>query len=167
MKNEQGYVYANYIPMIRTGPPTARDQKHKKLLDRYRENHTSCPKCGFLATIMHTYEGYVMDMDRPERYSEHYDAVCKSCGWAGDVHQLVPAKDTKKLLRDANKGAEVNAIMARSLAKQVNELTSEVARLTAVIKATIENNLHLSDGDNCTLIDLKRAIDYKDEDYVE
>lgn len=81
--------------------------------------------------------------------------------------QVLPPKDTEKLLRDANKGAEVNAIMARSLAKQVNDLTSEVARLTAVIKATIENNLHLADGDDCTLIDLKRAINYRHEDDMD
>lgn len=36
----------------------------------------------------------------------------------------------------------------------------EIERLREAIKKTIEDNLHLADGDVCTLIDLKRAINY-------
>lgn len=36
----------------------------------------------------------------------------------------------------------------------------EIRRLRAAIRQTIEDNLHLADGDNCTLIKLKRAINY-------
>ena len=35
-------------------------------------------------------------------------------------------------------------------------------KLEAAIRETIEDNLHLADGDNCTLIKLKRAINYDD-----
>ena len=40
------------------------------------------------------------------------------------------------------------------------DLLAEIARLRSAIKNTIESNLHLADGDNCTLIELKRAINY-------
>jgi hypothetical protein len=36
----------------------------------------------------------------------------------------------------------------------------EIRKLKAAIRETIEDNLHLADGENCTLIKLKRAIGY-------
>lgn len=36
---------------------------------------------------------------------------------------------------------------------------AEIMRLRAAILETIEDNLHLADGNDCTLIKLKRAID--------
>lgn len=33
-------------------------------------------------------------------------------------------------------------------------------KLEVAIRETIEDNLHLADGDDCTLIKLKQAIDY-------
>ena len=42
------------------------------------------------------------------------------------------------------------------------DLLAEITRLRAAIKNTIERNPHLADGDNCTLIELKRAINYDD-----
>ena len=35
-----------------------------------------------------------------------------------------------------------------------------ISRLETAIRETIEDNLQLADGDDCTLIKLKRAIDY-------
>lgn len=35
-----------------------------------------------------------------------------------------------------------------------------ISRLESAIYETIEDNLHLADGENCTLIKLKRAINY-------
>ena len=40
------------------------------------------------------------------------------------------------------------------------DLLAEITRLRSAIKNTIEINLHLADGDTCTLIELKRAINY-------
>jgi hypothetical protein len=39
---------------------------------------------------------------------------------------------------------------------------NEIERLESAIRETIEDNLHLADGENCTLINLKRAINYDD-----
>lgn len=41
-----------------------------------------------------------------------------------------------------------------------NNAIAEAERLKNAIKETIEDNLHLADGENCTLIKLKRAISY-------
>ena len=41
------------------------------------------------------------------------------------------------------------------------ELLEENEKLKKAIRETIEDNLHLADGDDCTLIKLKRAINYK------
>jgi glutamate mutase epsilon subunit len=43
-----------------------------------------------------------------------------------------------------------------------NLIAANLARsnLEMAIRETIEENLHLADGDNCTLIKLKRAINY-------
>jgi hypothetical protein len=38
-------------------------------------------------------------------------------------------------------------------------LTAEIERLKTAIRETLEENTHLADGDNCTLIKLKRALE--------
>lgn len=43
---------------------------------------------------------------------------------------------------------------------QDRDLLAEVELLRKAIKKTIEDNLHLADGDVCTLIELMRAINY-------
>ena len=43
-----------------------------------------------------------------------------------------------------------------------NAAIAESERLKDVIKETIEDNLDLADGENCTLIKLKRSISYDD-----
>ncbi len=43
-----------------------------------------------------------------------------------------------------------------------NNALAEAERLTAAIVETIEDNLDLADGEICTLIKLKRAINYDD-----
>lgn len=40
----------------------------------------------------------------------------------------------------------------------LKNLTAERDKLKAAIEKTIADNLELADGDNCTLIDLKRAL---------
>lgn len=43
-----------------------------------------------------------------------------------------------------------------------NNALAELELLKTAINETIENNLHLADGEICTLIKLKRAINYDD-----
>lgn len=47
----------------------------------------------------------------------------------------------------------------------VREMELEIDRLRAAIQQTLDENGHLADGDNCTLIVLKRALpDYEKEE---
>ena len=48
----------------------------------------------------------------------------------------------------------VTSVSAKLFAKHCIE------NLEAAIRETIEDNLHLADGDNCTLVKLKKAINY-------
>ena len=45
---------------------------------------------------------------------------------------------------------------------EVECLKKRVEELESAIRKTIEENLHLADGDDCTLIALKRAIELED-----
>jgi len=49
----------------------------------------------------------------------------------------------------------VTSVSAKLFAKHC------VAQLEIAIRETIEDNLHLADGENCTLIKLKKSINYK------
>jgi len=44
---------------------------------------------------------------------------------------------------------------------RLDEQDARINQLETAIKKVIEENLHLADGDNCTLIELKRVINYK------
>lgn len=43
------------------------------------------------------------------------------------------------------------------------EATEEIGRLHAAIVQTLDENKHLADGENCTLVRLKRAVSPDDE----
>lgn len=47
-----------------------------------------------------------------------------------------------------------------TLALHLDNVQSECEKLETAIRETIEDNLHLADGEICTLIKLKRAINY-------
>ena len=44
---------------------------------------------------------------------------------------------------------------------QESELKKRVEELESAVRETIEENLHLADGDDCTLIKLKQVIEWK------
>lgn len=46
----------------------------------------------------------------------------------------------------------------RAIQTKIKELTEREAKLVAGIRKTINDNLHLADGENCTLIELKRTL---------
>lgn len=48
---------------------------------------------------------------------------------------------------------------SRILREEIERLDSESCRMRAAIRQTLEENGHLADGDNCTLILLKRALE--------
>lgn len=59
----------------------------------------------------------------------------------------------------ANEESEQNNMTAWEGWQACAELKDkEIDMLRAAIRKTLDENGHLADGDNCTLIDLKRAI---------
>ena len=53
---------------------------------------------------------------------------------------------------------EMRTIDAVKTWKELEEAKARIAHLEAALRKTIDDNRHLADGDNCTLIDLKKAL---------
>ena len=53
---------------------------------------------------------------------------------------------------------EMRTIDAVKTWKELEEAKERIAHLETAIRKTIDDNRHLADGDNCTLIDLKKAL---------
>jgi hypothetical protein len=53
---------------------------------------------------------------------------------------------------------EMRTIDAVKTYKELQEANERIAHLETAIRSTLEANRHLSDGDNCTLIELKKAL---------
>jgi hypothetical protein len=65
-------------------------------------------------------------------------------------------------MNDLEKLQEAHA----ALESQWREQRAEIAKLKAAILQTLDENGHLADGDDCTLIHLKTAIGYEDEEEI-
>lgn len=61
---------------------------NKNDLEDYQRNHSACPKCGKTG-LERTAAGQIMHPGVTIHDSNK--AKCK-CGWAGQVHDMVPAK---------------------------------------------------------------------------
>lgn len=53
---------------------------------------------------------------------------------------------------------EMRTIDAVKTWKELEEAKARIAHLESAIRKTIDDNRHLADGDNCTLINLKKAL---------
>lgn len=77
--------------------------------------------------------------------------------------EILIAKTVDEVLAKYEEAAQISPVYERVMVFSWNDmlkLKTEIDRLREAIKNVIENNLHLADGDTCTLIDLKRAINY-------
>lgn len=46
----------------------------------------------------------------------------------------------------------------QTLTREFNRLNDHIQRIENAIRKTLDTNRHLADGDDCTLIDLKKAL---------
>jgi len=77
--------------------------------------------------------------------------------WVKDIYNRLPIE----LLPKSASWSEL--LSAVSLLKtERNNYKHRSEELELIIRETIEDNLDLADGENCTLINLKRAINYDD-----
>lgn len=74
-----------------------------EMLDDYGKEHKCCPECGS-PIIQMTLVGFIVDTRKPTEYANRNRAVCESCGWKGQVHDLVPdmRRVAGELLKKAN-----------------------------------------------------------------
>lgn len=77
--------------------------------------------------------------------------------WVKDICNRLP---TELLPKTPSWSALLSAVT--QLKTERNNAIAEAERLKDAIKETIEENLDLADGENCTLIKLKRSIGYED-----
>jgi hypothetical protein len=77
--------------------------------------------------------------------------------WVSDIVKRLPVE---LLPENPSWSALLSAVT--KLKTERNNALCESERLRKAILETIEENLHLADGEVCTLIKLKRAINYDD-----
>lgn len=73
-----------------------------------------------------------------------------------DAETSVKALKILALQVQSSDGVANTAI--RDAAFQLEEYIERVRQLEAAITATLDENAHLADGDNCTLLTLKKAM---------
>lgn len=67
------------------------DDEYKTLLEKYYNEHCTCPKCGhrdYTTTML----AYILDKKHPEEYKNKNTIECLNCGWKGIKHDMVPEK---------------------------------------------------------------------------
>jgi len=67
-----------------------------------------------------------------------------------------PMTDTAHEL--LGKHGKVSVYRMETLERAYNEMTRRTLAYEAAIRSTLKEQAHLADGDNCTLIELKRAL---------
>ena len=77
--------------------------------------------------------------------------------WVSDIVKRLPVE---LLPKNPSWSALLSAVT--KLKTERNNALCESERLRKAIVKTIEDNLDLADGENCTLIELKRAVGYDD-----
>ena len=70
-----------------------------------------------------------------------------------DVVLLPSCKGLKREFCD-----DGEVVFANDALAEIERLNAQVATLKSAIKQTLDENGHLADGNNCTLIRLKRAM---------
>jgi len=77
-----------------------------------------------------------------------------------DTNRDAPASSVQRVVRRLRSHIAMLAPHQRErmTGKLLIEATDEIGRLHAAIVQTINENKHLADGENCTLIRLKRAV---------
>ena len=55
-------------------------------------------------------------------------------------------------------GKTMRDLYPQTLTREFNRLNDHIKRIENAIRKTLDKNRHLADGDDCTLIDLKKAL---------
>jgi len=74
--------------------------------------------------------------------------------WPG--RQVAPLIARLRFYNEWRRGGEMEQPSPTSLGVDLDDAAALLEAMAAAIAATLEDNLHLADGDDCTLIDLVR-----------
>lgn len=85
---------------------------------------------------------------------------CRIIERSGSTYKLIDARRAWRAWQAAAARAQAHAARCNenNMRKQLAEIKKERDRLRAAIQQTLDENGHLADGENCTLIVLKRAL---------
>jgi hypothetical protein len=74
------------------------------------------------------------------------------------TEQLRVSGPVRGFLIHTPSGKTIRDLYPQTLVRELNRLNDHIKRIENAIRKTLNKNRHLADGDDCTLIDLKKAL---------
>jgi hypothetical protein len=74
------------------------------------------------------------------------------------TEQLRVSGPVRGFLIHTPSGKRIRDLYPQTLTRELNRLYDHIQRIENAIRKTLDKNRHLADGDDCTLIDLKKAL---------
>jgi hypothetical protein len=74
------------------------------------------------------------------------------------TEQLRVSGPVRGFLIHTPSGKTIRDLYPQTLVRELNRLNDHIQRIENAIRKTLDKNRHLADGDDCTLIDLKKAL---------
>ena len=74
------------------------------------------------------------------------------------TEQLKVSGPVRGFLIHTPSGKTIRDLYPQTLVRELNRLNDHIKRIENAIRKTLDKNRHLADGDDCTLIDLKKAL---------
>ena len=74
------------------------------------------------------------------------------------TEQLRVSGPVRGFLIHTPSGKTIRDLYPQTLVRELNRLNDHIKRIENAIRKTLDKNRHLADGDDCTLIDLKKAL---------
>ena len=74
------------------------------------------------------------------------------------TEQLRVSGPVRGFLIHTPSGKTIRDLYPQTLVRELNRLNDHIKRIENAIRKTLDKNRHLADGDDCTLIDLKKEL---------
>ena len=74
------------------------------------------------------------------------------------TEQLRVSGPVRGFLIHTPSGKTIRDLYPQTLVRELNRLNDHIKRIENAIRKTLNKNRHLADGDDCTLIDLKKEL---------
>lgn len=74
------------------------------------------------------------------------------------TEQLRVSGPVRGFLIHTPSGKTIRDLYPQTLVRELNRLNDHIKRIENAIRKTLDKNRHLADGDDCTLIDIKKEL---------